>query len=166
MFKYLTLFCFLSFIFNSGLMADANHETASRKLIDEYQQLRTVVSQIQPDNQDEGPYLKQKDYGNYVLLWSLADTNSNISTNERIRIYIPSQGDHQDFAVTYVKSTMIAPGQVVLRKFIGPEPSGWRNDTVDYATGEYLGRQGSSWITIPEHVKSILTQYDIEPLLF
>ena len=98
-------------------------------------------------------------------MWKLVDEESD-SFHEAIRLYIKPTDSQPSFAVTYHKTTIIVPETVVLRKFIGPEPTGWRNDTINYTTGEYLGTQGSSRVRLSDQIKSILTRWNITPFLF
>ena len=165
-------FVLTSFLFLFFFASHANERTNSQRLIDEFKQLRTAVSQLQPDNNVPGGtghyenYFQEKDYGDYVIMWRLEEQENNPDYHEVIRLYIKPQGEQDSFAVTYHKTTQILKGTLVLRKFVGPEPIGWRNDTINYKTGEYLGFQGMRRLVIPKHIEWILTQWGINPLLF
>ena len=164
MIKHLAL---ASFLFSISVMTQLNANPASWKLVEEFERLRTEVSRLQPDNSGNS-YYREKDYGDHIIMWKLENQTTKRPEHqyEEIRLYIKSTGTHPPFDVTYHKTTAIVRGILVLRKFIGPEPHGWRNDTVNYMTGEYLGFQGASHINLPNHVKNILTQWSITPFLF
>ena len=162
-------FILASFLFLFFQVAHANNDTqaASEKLIAEYGHLRDAVSRLQPDNNpDDGPYYLQKNYGDYIIMWKLEKEEKDSNYREVIRFYFKPKEHHPSFAVTYHKTTEIEPGMLVLRKFVGPEPMGWRNDTINYQTGEYLGSQGRRQLSLPEYIKTTLTQWGIEPFLF
>ena len=164
MLKHFALLCILIHPF----MAYANGPTPSSELIDEYERLRAKVSQLKSDNPSDPSRRGEKEYGTHFVFWSLEDRDvSAPGYHETIRIFIPPTATYpKNFAVSYHKSTHILSEALVLRKFVGPEPSGWRNDTINYATKEYLGMQGSRWVETPEHVEDILAQWDITPFIF
>lgn len=109
----------------------------SQTLLKEWNTFRSLVETLSPDG-DIGGYMDYKEYGETLLLWRVSQEPSS---NEVIRFY-RTRPNGQSFAVTYHKSHIIAPGRVVLRRFIGPEPTGWINHTIDFLSGEYLGEQG------------------------
>ncbi len=107
-------------------------------LREEWQEYRLLVDSLSADG-DVGGYMLFKNYGEMILLWR---TSQGSQDNEVIRFYM-MRSLGTSFAVTYHKSNLIVPGKVVLRRFIGPEPTGWINHTIDYDSGEYLGSQGT-----------------------
>lgn len=121
----------------------------------EWSNFRTLVDTLEADG-DVGGYMDFKKYGEMTLLWRTSD---NTNDNEVIRFFRTRPG-HQSFAVTYHKSHIIVPGKVVLRRFIGPEPTGWINHTIDFETGEYLGRQGFT-PSLTKAEKKLLKDWDI-----
>ena len=131
--KLLVLFLFLS----SHVFALTGEEI-SENLQGEWSKFRTLVETLEADG-DIGGYMDFKRYEDVTLLWRIDD---DFTGNEVVRFYIPREGRLENFAVTYHKSTSIIDGRVVLRRFVGPEPTGWINYTIDYETGEYLGSQG------------------------
>lgn len=106
-------------------------------LMNEWKKFRAQVDTIQPQG-DIGGYMLYREYGDMTLLWR---TSSEAGENEVIRFFM-ERPDGQVFAVTYHKSDIIMPGRVVLRRFVGTEPTGWINHTIDFETGEYIGSQG------------------------
>ncbi|EQC51477.1 hypothetical protein [Bacteriovorax sp. DB6_IX] len=114
----------------------ANADLA-KTIMNEYQDFREMVSNLKEDRL-VGDYYKAKQYPDVLLLWNLRD---DINDHEVIRFFRYRE-DGTPFAVTYHRSSYIVDGRIVLRRFVGPEPSGWENHTIDYLTGEYLGRQG------------------------
>lgn len=106
-------------------------------LQEEWTRLRAHVEDLKPEG-DIGGYMDFKTYGKVTLLWRLSEDGTD---NEVIRFYKNRKGDDH-FAITYHKSDHIIDGRTVIRRFIGPEPTGWINHTIDYNTGEFLQRQG------------------------
>lgn len=119
--------------------AQTEGEFISKTIVAEYNKMRDYVERTKPDGM-VGGYLYAKNFGEYKLLWRLAESDGRA---EVIRIYRAGENYGQGFSVTYHKNRMIVPGRVVVRRFYGPDAAGWRNDTVDWATGQYLGRQGA-----------------------
>lgn len=126
------IFSILSF--QSLAFAD---QDVSYILKEEWTRLRAHVETLEADG-DIGGYMNFKTYGKVTLLWRLAQNGSD---DEVIRFYKNRKGDGY-FTITYHKTDDIIEGRTVIRRFIGPEPSGWINHTIDYHTGEYLQRQG------------------------
>lgn len=122
------------FSFQSFAFADKD---VSYILTEEWTRLRAHVENLEPEG-DIGGYMNFKTYGKVTLLWRLSEDGTD---NEVIRFYKNRKGDGH-FAITYHKSDDIIDGKTVIRRFIGPEPGGWINHTIDYHTGEYLQRQG------------------------
>lgn len=114
------------------------NDTISQTLIKEWTHFHGLVDKIQPQG-DIGGYMLYRDYQDMTLLWR---TSSDANENEVIRFFM-LRPNGEVFAVTYHKSDIINPGRVVLRRFVGTEPTGWINHTIDFATGEYLGSQGN-----------------------
>ena len=145
--------------------AKAGQSTPSQQLLDEYENIRAVVSRLQSDNPNTMDYYQKKDYGDHVIMWKLED-EGNGHFDEVIRLYIRPVEGESSFAVTYHKTTLIVSGTIVLRKFVGPEPVGWRNDTVDYLTKEYLGFQGNPRFSVNKRIESILKRWNITLFIF
>lgn len=112
-------------------------EAISEAVRSEWSEFRDYVETLEADG-DIGGYMEYKEFGDMKLLWRISEDPSD---NEVIRFYMPRPGV-KSFAVTYHRSHQIVQGKTVLRRFIGTEPTGWVNHTIDYATGEYLGQQG------------------------
>lgn len=105
--------------------------------MNEWSTFRSLVDTLEADG-DIGGYMDYKEYGEMTLLWRVSD---DASDNEVIRFFRERPG-HQSFAVTYHRSHHIVSGHLVLRRFIGAEPTGWINHTIDFETGEFFGTQG------------------------
>ncbi len=121
------------------LSAVASAADVTQVLQEEWSRFRAHVQTLTPDGDIGGtPF---KDYEGMTLLW---DVSEDARDNEVIRFYMERSDSPDWFSVTYHKSHVIVPGKVVLRRFVGPEPTGWVNHTIDYHTGEYLGSQGRS----------------------
>ncbi len=124
----------------------------------EFSRLRAVVSQLTPEFQ-VGGYLNGKSYGDHEILWALSEDPSR---SEVIRIYREKGANEQPMVVSFHRSTLIAPGRTVIRRFVGPGLTGWRNDTVDVDSGEYLGSQGNESPLLDARDREILKKWDIE----
>lgn len=133
--KFACVFLVLISLFSQSLA----NENISKTIMSEWKNFRTKVDTIEPQG-DIGGYMLYREYGKVTLLWR---TSSDSADNEVIRFFLPNPNG-LDFAVTYHKSDVIVPGKVVLRRFIGTEPTGWINHTVELGTGKYLGKQGVS----------------------
>ncbi|MGE0525938.1 MAG: hypothetical protein AB7G93_10240 [Bdellovibrionales bacterium] len=145
----LSLFAATSFVYAG--------DSIGQSLLTEYKDVRAKVSRIQPEF-DVGGY-NAKDYGDYRLIWRLAET---MEEAEMIRIYRAKGLRDHDFDVTYHRNRAIAPGRTVVRRFVGPMDRGWRNDTVDIDTGEYLGRQGAPYPRMDARDREILEQWGMQ----
>ncbi len=161
------IFIFLAFLlpcFSYGSQ-EITAEGVPYILTEEFNRLRSFVAQLKPDG-DVGGYYWKKDYGDHLLLWKLEESEDARAYHEVIRLYASRGEDQKPFAVTYHKTTGIIDGLMVLRRFIGPEPTGWRNDTIDYQTGEYLGSQGFRRLWLQDEDLRILKRWNITPFSF
>lgn len=102
----------------------------------QFDRMRAVVSKMKPEFA-VGGYLNGKSFGDHEVLWHLEPAGDA----EVIRIYRKKKNG-QAFDITFHRNDAIVRGRTVIRRFVGPSPTGWRNDTVDADTGEYLGSQG------------------------
>ncbi len=127
-------------------------------LVKEFVLLKNKISTLEPEGKVGGLYNFKKFKG-YTLLWKLEEDPSE---SEVIRIYREAKHKgEQAFSVTYHKNDIIVRGQMVLRRFYGPDANGWRNDTVDFDSGEYLGTQGAENPTISEDDKKIMKAWGL-----
>jgi hypothetical protein len=126
---------FIFLLLSAQFMAQASEP--SQIIQSEWQESRELVSTLKADG-DVGGYMLYKDYSDMKLLWR---TNDQQDENEVIRFF-RLRASGTVFSVTYHKSDVIIPGRTVIRRFIGTEPTGWVNHTVDFHSGEYLGQQG------------------------
>lgn len=139
----------LAFLMLISIFGQAfGNETISKTLMKEWNTFRAQVDTLTPDG-DIGGYMLYREYQDMTLLWR---TSSDTNDNEVIRFFM-KRDDGAIFAVTYHKSNIIAPGRVVLRRFVGNEPTGWINHTIDFTTGEYLGSQGQATIITAKEKK-------------
>ena len=120
----------------------------------EFNSLYKIAKTLIPDS-EVGGFLKEKNYGDHVLLWRLADEPDEYDI---IRIYRPKNG----FDVTFYRANHIVPGRWVIRRFIGPSQAGWRNDTIDLDTGEYLGYQGTRFPRLDSRDQEIIDMWQIQ----
>lgn len=149
-FVFLVLLTVLSQAFGS----DAISET----LMKEWSTFRSKVDTIEPQG-DIGGYMLYRDYNDMTLLWR---TSSDTADNEVIRFFM-QRNDGTVFAVTYHKSDIIVPGRIVLRRFVGTEPTGWINHTIDFNTGEYLGSQGQKPLLM-KNEKKMMKEWGIREI--
>lgn len=128
-------------------------------LLAEFDQLREHVLSQEADGV-VGGYMNyiQKD-GYKILFKPEFDTDHDV-----IRIFMNREFPEKDFAITYILSDHLYDGRRVLRRFIGPEPTGWRNHSVDVVTLEYLGSQGNSALQLKEEEAEILRTLGISLL--
>ena len=118
--------------------AFADDAKISQTLMEEWNRFRTLVDTLKADG-DIAEYMLYKKYGDMDLLWRTSDDEND---NQTIRFFMKKRNGDV-FAVTYHLSVnVIVDGRRVIRRFIGPEPSGWINHTIDYDTKEYYGQQG------------------------
>ncbi len=146
-----------AFLFLITIMGQASGSDAiSKSLMKEWTTFRTQVDQIEPQG-DIGGYMLYRDYADMTLLWR---TSSDAADNEVIRFFM-QRSNGVIFAVTYHKSHVIMPGTVVLRRFVGGEPTGWINHTINFSTGEYIGSQGQQ-PTLTAQEKKMMKQWGIK----
>jgi hypothetical protein len=129
----------------------------SQELKSEFERLRSTVSKLTPEY-EVGGYLAGKRYGDHELLWHLAKTPGD---PEVIRIYRDKGDSEQALDITFHHSAMIVRDRTVIRRFVGPAMTGWRGDTMDAATGEYLGSQGATQPLLDPRDRQILEQWGI-----
>lgn len=127
----------LVFLLLVPFFAFAEISEISKTILNEYEDFREMVSNLKEDRL-VGDYYKAKQYPDVLLMWNLRE---DIKDHEVIRFF-KKRNDGTAFAVTYHRSSYIVDGRIVLRRFVGTEPTGWINHTIDYETGEYLGSQG------------------------
>lgn len=130
------------------------------QLLTEYQRLHEYVQNTKAEF-EVGGLFKGKQFGDYKLLWKLAQVKGE---SEVIRIYRDKGDKQQAFEVSYFRNDLIVPGKTVIRRFIGPAATGWRNDTIDAFDGRYLGHQGTENPYLDERDQEILSEWDIKPI--
>ncbi len=143
------------FLFSTELLADSG---ISARLANEYARLRARVEATVPDSL-VGGYLKSKSFGDHQLLWKLAEEPGD---TEVLRIFRPKGPGVPALDVTFHFSRYIVRDRTVIRRFVGPSTTGWRNDTVDVESGEYLGSQGATHPVLDLRDREILKTWDIE----
>lgn len=151
---------FFCFFFLVGASAVAQSDNISETLMSEWETLREKVEILEPDGEVAG-YYKRKAFGEVLLMWRISNEPSD---DEVIRLYVEREGEAKYFHVTYHKNRSIVPGRQVLRRFLGTEPSGWKNHTIDFKSGEYLGSQGALNADVSEKNKRVLQEWGIIPL--
>lgn len=147
----------LVFLVQLGILTQVfANDFISQTLMKEWTTFRTQVNEITPDG-DVGGYMLYREYGDMTLLWR---TFEGEEENEVIRFFMQRK-DGVVFAVTYHKSDIIVPGRIVLRRFVGTEPVGWINHTIDFNSLEYLGSQGFK-PEITSQEKAMMKKWGIE----
>lgn len=131
------------------------------QLASEYQSLYEWTQSVQPDGLI-GYHYPYKQMDGYMVIWE--PQSSMEDGHVMIRIFLKREAPLKDFAVIYYKSRYIMKGRTILRRFYGPDGKGWRNDTVDFITEEYLGSQGNPSPSLKEDEQSILDFWKILPL--
>ncbi len=139
-----------------GLSQALAQTEVSQVLFQEWERFRTLVGTLEPEGQVGGVYNVRR-YGRMELLWKVSADDRQ---NEVIRFFLDREGMGA-FSVTYHKSRQIVPGRLVLRRFLGPEPTGWVGYTVDWETGAVLGRQGSSRPILNQDEEAMLREWGI-----
>ena len=114
----------------------------SKNLVEDYLELRSKVERIESDG-PIGGFGESKQYPDYLLIWKLGDSADKASW-EFIRFMVEGAEGEKNFQITYYLSTQIVPGSKVVRRFIGPDQTGWQNVTADYPSGKVIGHQGVS----------------------
>lgn len=131
-------------------------EGIAKSIMKEWRTFRAQVETIKPDG-DIGGYMLYRDYQDMTLLWRIS---ADPAENEVIRFFM-QRPDGVVFAVTYHKSDVIIPGRIVLRRFIGTEPTGWINHTIDFLTGDYIGSQGQK-PALTSQEKKMMSEWGIK----
>ena len=132
-------------------------EKFSHQIHEEFHQMYDFVLNLESEFK-VGDVLYGKSYGDYEILWTLAQETGETDV---IRIYREKEGQ-QAFVVSYFRSPHILEGRTVIRRFIGPSLTGWRNDTIDAETNEYLGRQGQTQPALDQRDREILKAWGIK----
>jgi len=136
--------------------ATATASEPAKTLLEEFARLKEFVQSNQPDG-EVGGYMEYIQMDGYIVLYK----PDNTEDHDVIRIFANREFPDPDFAVTYFLSDHLYKDRRVLRRFVGHEPSFWRNDTVDVNTGEYLGRQGLRVPRLNEDEQAILDYFEI-----
>lgn len=151
----------LCFVFIIGSPVFGQMDDGSAVLMSEWSKFRKMVETLEPDEEVAG-YYKSKAFGDVLLMWRISEDSSD---DEVIRFYVEREGEEKYFNVTYHKNKSIVPGRQVLRRFLGTEPSGWKNHTIDFNSGEYLGSQGAWRPDVSEKNMEVLNEWGITLLL-
>jgi hypothetical protein len=126
------------FVFTGSSVSQAS-ASIGPDLLREFDAVYERVSQLEPDGL-VGGYMNSKSFGDYEVIWRLAESSDG---DDVIRIYHERTGNaEKSFVISYYRNNYLVEGRRVVRRFIGPPVTGWRNDTVDVESGEYYGRQG------------------------
>jgi hypothetical protein len=144
------------------MFACANTATAldhrSQVLRKEFEKMLAHVQGLKADGKI-GDFMKYKDMGDYLILWDLGPTPEHY---DLIRLFRDYPDGTPNFAVSYYRSKTIIDGRTVIRRFVGPDTVGWRNDTMDYETGEYLGMQGTPEPPISAADRRLIEEWNIQ----
>ncbi len=144
--------------FLSVLIAPLAFSLPENKAVDtlilEWSRLAEHVENLTPDGLVGGVY-HEKVYDDVSLMWKMDDENHQI-----IRIYA-EQPDGRPFHITYYKSRHILNDHLVLRRFLGEDPGGWKAHTIDFEKKEYLGTQGLKEVKPTQNQHRILNHWKI-----
>lgn len=149
-----SLILFSLMIFSQGNVAEAAQTDV---IIEEFDRLKSFVKTLEPDY-IVGGLANAKVVGDHEIIWNLAENESDY---DFIHIYAEGKDSAKDFSVVYYRGTHIVENTNVVRRFVGPSLSGWRNDTVEYETGYYFGRQGAQFPILSDRDKEILSKWNI-----
>jgi hypothetical protein len=132
-------------------------QSKSEILLEEFDRIQNFIEQQEADGVVGGlyPFIQQEGY----ILMSSQEFGTK---HDLIRFFMNREGLQKDFAVTYIRSHYLLEGREVLKRFVGYEPTGWRNDTIDVKTGEDLGFQGVESLLLDEEAQSLLQAWDIQ----
>ena len=125
-------------------------------LIEEYTRIKQWVESVEPDGLVGGLYYYVEREG-YIILFSQKFDGKH----ETIRFFLNREAPLKDFAITYIKSKYILKDRTILRRFIGSEPTGWKNQTVDVTTLEDLGSQGVKELVLSPDEKQIIAEWGL-----
>jgi hypothetical protein len=149
------LLSFLS-VFFIALPAAASQEI-SQRIQEEFSRIYAVAEAAEAEY-TVGGFMEGKSYGDHELLWRLGSENGGYDI---IRIYRDKGDRQQSLGISYYRARHIVPGRTVIRRFVGPDISGWRNDTIDADTGEYLGSQGARQPSLDRRDRQILKKWGV-----
>lgn len=155
--KVLSLMALGMFIFLSMLSTQsfASDSYKSERLVAEFTRLKAYAEGLSADY-TIGGMMKAKEFEfGVTFLWMLSEDGQS----DIIRIY---RDDEPAFVVSYYKNKLIGQGEMVLRRFVGPDQGGWRNDTILWDTLEYVGAQGQKKPMLKEIDLEVLKAWDIE----
>lgn len=130
--------------------------TPAEILTEEFDRIQKWILTQTPDGNVGGLY----DYvqmDGYLILFSQEFDKDH----DTIRFFLNREAPEKDFAITYHYTRHIVRGRTVIRRFIGPEPTGWRNDTIDVNTGEYLGAQGARKLRLKPDEQRIIDHWGL-----
>ena len=135
----------------------------------EWQGLKGRIQQLIEAEKDGGRKIKliagnlwQVDQGDHLVLWSTRPFEE--SHHEVLRIYVPGSRGEREFEVVYYLSRYLegaSADRPVLRRFLGPAVRGWVAHTVDWLTGEWLNRQGPSFLRLTSFEEQLIERYSI-----
>lgn len=131
-------------------------ETVSKTLQSEWSEFRSYVETLEADG-DVGSYMDYKEFGDMTLLWKISDEANG---HEVIRFFMDRPGV-KSFVVSYYRTPHIIQGKTILRRFVGTEPTGWINHTIDFVTGDYIGQQGSFPYSLREEELNMMKEWGI-----
>ena len=129
------------------------------QLIAEFEWLKSWAENAEPDGKIGSlyPYVQ---HDGYVVMFS----EEFDGKHDVVRFLVQREAPVKDFAISYYWSKYIVEGRVVLRRFVGTEPTGWKNHTVDVNTREYLGSQGRRVLNLSDDEKELLQDWGIQQL--
>jgi hypothetical protein len=155
------LFLALALISQTATAFGEGQVSITDQLLNEYSSLERLTASLTPDGL-VGGYLYYKNFGDHLLIWD-ADTFEE-DGHHMIRVFVPKDEatGQAAFSISYYRSNYLLQGQTTLRRFIGPEDSGWRADTISLSEVKYLGYQGNQKPTFNALETDLLLFYGIQ----
>ena len=152
--KYFLVFLLMTF----SVQVFSEESQESKTLISEYNKIVKIIKKSKSDGTIDG-FTEYKIVGDGIdLIWTFGETQENPTM---IRIYKKKDKNEKSFSVSYYRNSSIIKGTTVIRRFIGSNATGWRNDTVDLSDNQYMGSQGSLSLRLSPKDEGILEVWGI-----
>lgn len=138
-------------------------ERQKSELHREWTLLKEMIASFEPDEKMVGGLMFQVDFGDHVLLWS--KNSFAHDGHEVLRIFVPRSEHQRSFDITYILSKYLSVAsqeRPALRRFVGPAERGWRADTVNWLTGDWIDTQGNRNLRLTDFEQELLEKYSIQ----
>ena len=152
--KYFLVFLLMAF--SLQVFSEENQE--SKILISEYNKIVQIIKKSKSDGTIDG-FREYKIVGDGVkLIWFFGETNENPTM---IRIYKKKSETENYFSLSYYRNSSIIKGTTVIRRSIGSNATGWKNDTVDLSDNQYMGHPRASLPMLSPKDEGILNVWGV-----